>query len=70
MYYSSNISNDQDSIISEEISDLNDRFFSYRGKSKISISALEKMNKSLRGRIDELENKLIALEKTLKDEKK
>ena len=70
MYYSSNISNDQDSIISEELSDLNDRFFSYRGKSKISISSLEKMNKSLRGRIDDLENKLIDLEKILTDEKK
>ena len=70
MYYSNNISNDKDSIISEELSDLNDRFFSYRNKSKISISSLEKMNKLLRTRIDDLENKIINLEKVLTEEKK
>ena len=70
MYYTSTILNDQDSIIAEELSDLNDRFFSYRNKSKISISSLEKMNKSLRSRIDDLENKIINLENMLADEKK
>ena len=70
MYYTSNILNDQDSIITEELSDLNDRFFSYRNKSKISISSLEKMNNLLRTRIDGLESKLIDLEKKLNDKKK
>ena len=61
MYYSSNILLDQDSIITEELSDLNDRFFSYRNKSKISISSLNKTNKTLQSRIDALEKKIVYL---------
>jgi len=55
LYFFTNTLRDQDSIITEELNDLNDRFFLYRSKSKMSISSLEKMNNLLRTRIDELE---------------
>ena len=62
LYYLTNILSDKDSIITEELSNLNDHFFSYRNKSKINISSLEKMNNLLLIRIDELE-RVINLEK-------
>jgi len=56
---------DTDSIISEDLSDLDDRFFTYRSTSKNDIKRLKKENKSLKARIDDLELKLNDLESKL-----
>ena len=57
---------DTDSVLSEDLSDLDDRFFTYRSTSKNDINRLKKENKSLKSRIDELEIKLNDLESKLK----
>lgn len=59
---------DTDSVLSEDLSDLDDRFFTYRSTSKNDINRLKKENKSLKSRIDELEIKLNNLESKLKKE--
>ena len=59
---------DTDSVISENLSDLDDRFFTYRSTSKNDINRLKKENKSLKARIDDLELKLNDLESKLKKE--
>ena len=70
MYYSSNISNDQDSIITEELDNLTDRFMVYRTTAKNTVLQIKKTNELLLTRINDLEIKLIALEKKLNDKKK
>ena len=60
---------DTDSMISENLSDLDDRFFTYRSTSKNNIKRLQKDNKSLKTRIDELELKLNELESSIKKDK-
>ena len=59
---------DTDSMITEDLSDLDDRFFTYRSTSKNDINRLKKENKSLKARIDDLELKLNDLESKLKKE--
>ena len=59
---------DTDSVITEDLSDLDDRFFTYRSTSKNDINRLKKENKSLKARIDDLELKLNDLESKLKKE--
>ena len=60
---------DTDSMISENLRDLDDRFFTYRSTSKNNIKRLQKDNKSLKSRIDELELKLNELESSIKKDK-
>jgi len=55
-------------VISENLSDLDDRFFSYRSSSKNDINRLKKENKSLKQRIDDLEIKLNEVQSLLKSE--
>ena len=57
---------DTDSVISENLSDLDDRFFTYRSISKNNINRLQKENKSLKARLNDLELKLNDLEIKLK----
>ena len=52
-----------------DLSDLDDRFFTYRSTSKNSIKRLQKENKALKKRLDELELKLNDLESELKKDK-
>lgn len=59
---------EEDSILKEELSDLDDRFFTYRSTSKNDINRLKKENKALKARIDDLEKMLISLKETLKEE--
>ena len=59
---------DTDSVISENLSDLDDRFFTYRSSSKNDINRLKKENKSLKQRIDDLEIKLNDIQSKLKAE--
>ena len=59
---------DTDSVISENLSDLDDRFFTYRSTSKNDINRLKKENKSLKARIDDLEIKLNDLSSKIKTE--
>tara|TARA_Y100001970_G_scaffold84996_2_gene107194 strand:- start:1621 stop:2349 length:729 start_codon:yes stop_codon:yes gene_type:complete len=59
---------DTDSVISENLSDLDDRFFTYRSTSKNDINRLKKENKSLKARIDDLELKLNDLLSKVKTE--
>ena len=59
---------DTDSVISENLSDLDDRFFTYRSSSKNDINRLKKENKSLKQRIDDLEIKLNDIQSKLKPE--
>jgi len=62
---------ENDSTLNDELSDLDDRFFTYRSTSKNNIDRLKKENKALKIRIDDLEvtiNQLEALSK--KDEDK
>ena len=59
---------DTDSVISEDLSDLDDRFFTYRSSSKNDINRLKKENKSLKQRIDDLEIKLNDIQSKLKSE--
>ena len=59
---------DTDSVISENLSDLDDRFFTYRSTSKNDINRLKKENKSLKQRIDDLEIKLNDIQSKLKAE--
>ena len=60
---------DTDSMINENLGDLDDRFFTYRSTSKNNIKRLQKENKSLKERIDELEIKLNELESSTKKDK-
>ena len=60
---------DTDSVINENLSDLDDRFFTYRSTSKNNIKRLQKENKSLKTRIDELELKINELESLTKKDK-
>ena len=59
---------EEDSILKDELSDLDDRFFTYRSTSKNNINRLKKENKALKARIDDLEKKLISIEASLKEE--
>ena len=59
---------DTDSVISENLSDLDDRFFTYRSSSKNDINRLKKENKSLKQRIDDLEIKFNDIQSKLKAE--
>ena len=59
---------EKDSILKDELSDLDDRFFTYRSTSKNDINRLKKENKALKARIDELEKKLISLIEASKEE--
>ena len=59
---------EEDSILKEELSDLDDRFFTYRSTSKNDINRLKKENKALKARIDDLEKKLISLIEASKEE--
>tara|TARA_Y100001970_G_scaffold122961_1_gene152403 strand:- start:2053 stop:2784 length:732 start_codon:yes stop_codon:yes gene_type:complete len=62
---------DSDSVLNENLSDLDDRFFTYRSTSKNNINRLKKENKALKERVDELELKLNDIESKLKkDEEK
>jgi len=49
---------ENDSTLNDELSDLDDRFFTYRSTSKNNISLLKKENKALKTRIDDLEVQL------------
>ena len=62
------LSSEVDSLLNEEISDLDDRFFTYRSTSKNDINRLKKANTALKARIDDLEKMLISLKETLKEE--
>ena len=59
---------EEDSILKEELSDLDDRFFTYRSTSKNDINRLKKENKAFKARIDDLEKKLISLIEASKEE--
>ena len=60
---------ENDSTLNDELSDLDDRFFTYRSTSKNNIDRLKKENKALKIRIDELELKLNQLEAQSKEDK-
>ena len=60
---------DSDSVLNENLSDLDDRFFTYRSTSKNNINRLKKENKALKERIDELELKLNDIDSKLKKDK-
>jgi len=59
---------EEDSILKEELSDLDDRFFTYRSTSKNDINRLKKENKLLKARIDDLEKTLISIIEASKEE--
>ena len=53
---------ENDSTLNDELSELDDRFFTYRSTSKNNIDRLKKENKALKARIDDLEIKINQLE--------
>jgi len=62
-----NLMFENDSTLNDELSDLDDRFFTHRSTSKNNIDRLKKENKALKTRIDDLEITVNQLKSQLKD---